>query len=176
MRYWEYMQQEYRKLDSSKVKQEPKFKVGDKVIIKDNSGGHGFGIWDIVTLEKDNGDNWTAYCPRGISWYIDEDDFEPVSVGNFGLNDDEPKVELTDAVKILAQDIKDNVNKPSHYGQGSIEAIEYIKDFLNDDEFQGYLRGNIAKYLHRFPYKNGLEDLKKAQVYLGWLIEHKERT
>jgi len=71
---------------------------------------------------------------------------------------------------------QDNVNKPSHYGQGSIEAIEYIKDFLNDDEFQGYLRGNIAKYLHRFPYKNGIEDLKKAQVYLGWLIEHKEKT
>jgi len=23
-------------------------------------------------------------------------------------------------------------------------------------------------------YKNGVEDLKKAQVYLGWLIEHVE--
>jgi hypothetical protein len=27
------------------------------------------------------------------------------------------------------------------------------------------------KYLHRFKYKNGVEDLKKAQVYLSWLIE-----
>ena len=71
---------------------------------------------------------------------------------------------------------KDNVNSPSHYGNGSIECIDYIKDFLNDDEYQGYLRGNIAKYMHRFPYKNGLEDLKKAQVYLGWLIEHVEDT
>lgn len=69
----------------------------------------------------------------------------------------------------------DNVNSPSHYGNGSIECIDYIKDFLNDDEYQGYLRGNIAKYMHRFPYKNGLEDLKKAQVYLGWLIEHIEK-
>lgn len=66
---------------------------------------------------------------------------------------------------------KDNVNSPSHYGQGSIEAIEYIKDVLTTEEYIGYLRGNIAKYLHRWRYKNGLEDLQKAQVYLGWLIE-----
>jgi len=65
----------------------------------------------------------------------------------------------------------DNVNSPSHYGQGEIEAIVYIKDFLTEEEYIGYLRGNIAKYLHRWRYKNGLEDLKKAQVYLGWLID-----
>lgn len=65
----------------------------------------------------------------------------------------------------------DNVNNPSHYGQGKIEAIEYISDFLTKEEYQGYLRGNIAKYLHRFPYKNGLEDLKKARWYLERLIQ-----
>ena len=27
------------------------------------------------------------------------------------------------------------------------------------------------KYLHRFRYKNGVEDVKKARVYLDWLIE-----
>jgi len=65
----------------------------------------------------------------------------------------------------------DNVNHPAHYGQGQIEAIDYIQDFLNDDEYVGYLRGNIAKYLHRWRYKNGLEDLKKARWYLDRLIE-----
>jgi hypothetical protein len=69
---------------------------------------------------------------------------------------------------------KDNVNSPSHYGQGSIEAIDYIKDSLTKEEYIGYLRGNIAKYLHRWRYKNGLEDLKKAQVYLEWLISQVE--
>jgi len=64
----------------------------------------------------------------------------------------------------------DNVNHPSHYGQGNIEAIEYIEDFLTTEEYIGYLRGNIAKYLHRFRYKNGKEDLKKAQWYLDRLI------
>jgi hypothetical protein len=68
----------------------------------------------------------------------------------------------------------DKVNSPPHYGQGSIECIEYIEDFLNRDEFIGYLRGNIAKYMHRFRYKNGVEDLKKAQWYLGRLIKEME--
>jgi hypothetical protein len=70
---------------------------------------------------------------------------------------------------------KDNVNSPAHYGQGKIEAIAYIEDFLTEEEYQGYLRGNIAKYLHRFRYKNGLEDLKKAQWYLTRLIEQFEK-
>ena len=66
---------------------------------------------------------------------------------------------------------KDNVNNPAHYGQGSIECIDYIEDFLTKEEFIGYLRGSIAKYLHRWRYKNGLEDLKKAQWYQNKLIE-----
>lgn len=68
----------------------------------------------------------------------------------------------------------DAVNNPSHYGQGSIEAIEYIRDFLTPEEYIGYLRGNIAKYLHRWRYKNGLEDLKKAQWYQNELIKFLE--
>lgn len=68
----------------------------------------------------------------------------------------------------------DNVNHPKHYGQGDIECIEYIADFLTYDEYIGYLRGNVAKYLHRWRYKNGLEDLKKAQWYLARLVEEVE--
>lgn len=65
----------------------------------------------------------------------------------------------------------DPVNSPSHYGQGSIEAIEYIEDFLTREEYIGYLRGNIAKYLHRFLYKGKpLQDLEKAQWYLNRLM------
>jgi len=74
----------------------------------------------------------------------------------------------------ISKDIKDydNVNNPSHYGQGTIEAIEYIKDFLTTEEYIGYLRGNIAKYLHRWRFKGkALEDLKKARWYLNALID-----
>lgn len=64
----------------------------------------------------------------------------------------------------------DNVNNPSHYGHGSIECIDYIEDFLTREEYIGYLRGNIAKYNHRWRHKNGLEDLAKAQWYHNRLI------
>ena len=65
----------------------------------------------------------------------------------------------------------DNVNNPAHYGQGKIECIDYIQDFLTHEEFVGYLRGNVAKYLHRWRYKNGLEDLQKSQWYLNKLYQ-----
>jgi hypothetical protein len=71
---------------------------------------------------------------------------------------------------LVREYLADMVNSPAHYGQGSIEAIEYIEDFLTKEEFIGYLRGNIAKYLHRWRYKNGLEDLKKSEWYLKRLI------
>ena len=65
----------------------------------------------------------------------------------------------------------DKVKQPEHYTAGSIECIDYIKDSLSREEWIGYLRGNITKYMHRFRSKNGIEDLRKAEVYLGWLIE-----
>ena len=72
----------------------------------------------------------------------------------------------------------DNVNNPAHYGKGSIECIDYIEDFLTTEEYIGYLRGNIAKYLHRWRYKNKQEDLLKSQWYLDRLIhmDGKDKT
>lgn len=35
---------------------------------------------------------------------------------------------------------------------------------------------NILKYMLRWKYKNGLEDLKKAQWYLNHLIDYKENN
>lgn len=64
----------------------------------------------------------------------------------------------------------DIVNSPDHYTHGDIECIDAIKAATGDG-FSAYLQGNIIKYLWRYPYKGGVEDLRKAQVYLGWLIE-----
>lgn len=69
---------------------------------------------------------------------------------------------------------EDKVNHPSHYTFGSIEVIDYIRDKMTPDEFQGYCMGNILKYISRHKHKNGVEDLKKARVYLDWLIESEE--
>lgn len=65
---------------------------------------------------------------------------------------------------------KDNIN-PQHYKRLPKETIERIQDNLTEDEFKGYLKGNILKYLDRYENKNGIEDLKKANWYLNKLIE-----
>jgi len=65
---------------------------------------------------------------------------------------------------------QDVVNKPAHYNQGGIECIEYIQQ-VTGDGFAAYCQGNVTKYLHRWQYKNGLEDLKKAQWYLNKMVE-----
>ena len=74
-----------------------------------------------------------------------------------------------------SQTTTDMVNSPAHYGQGKIECIDYIEDFLSPDEYIGYLRGNIAKYNHRWRYKNGLEDLRKAEWYHKRLLAFMEK-
>lgn len=69
-----------------------------------------------------------------------------------------------------------NVDHPSHYNQGGKETIEILKDFLTESEFKGFLKGNVIKYMHRYYFKNGLEDLDKAQWYLNKLRETESET
>lgn len=73
--------------------------------------------------------------------------------------------------KVVENIRNDKVNHPSHYTQGEIEVINYIRDKLGVDEFTGYCIGNVMKYISRWRYKDGVQDLEKAQVYLNWAIE-----
>jgi len=66
---------------------------------------------------------------------------------------------------------KDNVNHPAHYTEGGIECIEAIEAQLTPEEYRGYLKGNVAKYLWREKHKGGIESLKKAQWYLNRLVD-----
>ena len=64
----------------------------------------------------------------------------------------------------------DMVNHPPHYNQKGIECIDAIQA-STDTGFEYYLQGNIMKYLWRYRYKDGSQDLKKALWYLNKLIE-----
>ena len=64
-----------------------------------------------------------------------------------------------------------NVDHPSHYNHGGKETIEILNDFLTEEEFKGFLKGNVLKYMHRYSFKNGMEDLNKASWYLDKLKE-----
>lgn len=70
---------------------------------------------------------------------------------------------------------KDMVNHPSHYCQGGIECIRAIEASMSPAGFQDYCKGNVMKYIWRWREKNGVEDLKKASVYLNWMIESAEK-
>tara|TARA_R100001460_G_scaffold35908_1_gene69008 strand:- start:890 stop:1138 length:249 start_codon:yes stop_codon:yes gene_type:complete len=73
-------------------------------------------------------------------------------------------------MKMRAKEQEDMVNSPAHYNKAGIETIDALQAMLVDG-FDYYLQGNVFKYLWRYRYKNGIEDLKKAQWYLNKLIE-----
>lgn len=68
--------------------------------------------------------------------------------------------------------IKDNVNHPSHYTQGAIECIDAIKEATKGlFGIEAVCTANIIKYVWRWKFKNGVEDLRKADWYLQRLIK-----
>lgn len=84
------------------------------------------------------------------------------------LQPDEDK--LMDEFYSRESEKKDMVNSPPHYNKSGIECINAIQAATGDG-YEYYLQGNILKYLWRYRYKNGVEDLKKAQWYLNELVE-----
>ena len=59
------------------------------------------------------------------------------------------------------KDIKENNIVPTYYHKGNYDVIQFCND--NDIDFT---TGNIIKYITRYKYKNGIEDLKKAKEYI----------
>lgn len=77
--------------------------------------------------------------------------------------------------KATAEKQKDErVDKPNHYMLDglNVEAIDVIRAVLGIEGFKKHCRGCALKYLLRANKKNGLEDLKKARVYLNWEIDY----
>ena len=66
----------------------------------------------------------------------------------------------------------DNVNHPKHYeGSCSIECIDAMRFALGDEGLMFFCAGNVFKYLWRYKFKNGEEDLQKAEWYSDKLSE-----
>lgn len=68
--------------------------------------------------------------------------------------------------------IDKEVDSPPHYklNEHGIEAIDAIEASMSKEEYQGYLKGNVMKYLWRYKYKGReKQDLAKAKWYLSRL-------
>ena len=57
----------------------------------------------------------------------------------------------------------DPVNHPAHYTSGDIECIDAIAASMTPPEYEGFLKGQVIKYVWRYRLKGKpVEDLKKA--------------
>ena len=70
--------------------------------------------------------------------------------------------------------MESKIEHPLHYNCGKIECIDAIAALLSSEQLEGFVRGNVIKYIWRSPHKNNLEDLKKAKWYLDWYIKRLE--
>jgi hypothetical protein len=68
----------------------------------------------------------------------------------------------------VKEEDKEAVNNPKHYNVG-IQTTDYITSWGMD-----FTEGNIIKYVSRYKYKKGLQDLYKARWYLDYLIKRLE--
>ena len=67
--------------------------------------------------------------------------------------------------------ISDTIN-PDHYKQGEIECIDALKAAtVFKVGIEAVCVANIIKYLWRYEFKGGIDDIYKARWYLNKLIE-----
>ena len=136
-------------------------KVGDKAKVRnDLEVGTDYGNWLFT-------DGMSKYIDKFVTIiyeFVDGDYKIKEDGGQFAWSE-EMLIELEEELL----ESEDNVNSPDHYKQGKYETIEVIEDIVED--FESYCLGNIIKYISRYKYKNGVEDLNKAKWYLEKLIE-----
>lgn len=72
----------------------------------------------------------------------------------------------------------DHIN-PDHYKQGGLEVIDILRAKLTPEAFEGFLTGNIIKYLLRSGRKHdepSIRDHQKAAWYANMLAGNDPRT
>lgn len=131
-------------------------KIGDKVRIKKDAFG----------LEGNNLNGKMAECvdidEYGYSFLCGDEEFLVTAEGLdcfFEPTEYQPK------------HAKEMVNHPDHYNQGKYECIDEMIALFGVEAVIGFCTCNIYKYKTRAPYKNGDEDLKKAEWYMDKLVE-----
>lgn len=62
---------------------------------------------------------------------------------------------------------EDVVNHPNHYAPNGVDSFMHMKDQMGKEAFDGFLQGNVIKYVQRYALKGKpVEDLCKAAFYL----------
>lgn len=80
-----------------------------------------------------------------------------------------------DVVQGVRVMVKKDATDPNYYKTAKLECWDVMEEVFGKEALEHFMLLNAFKYIFRHQNKNGLEDLKKARVYLDKLIKSKER-
>ena len=148
------------------------FKVGDAVVSTLTEDNLGAGTVLSVTEDK----AFVAFANRKNSMWCYNEILKKYDNWERDMNKMQQEIDSRASYDPPTFSKESNaVDNPSHYNNGSIECIDYLKDNLSWEGYTGFLEGNCKKYLHRWRLKQKpVEDLKKARWYLERLISELE--
>lgn len=82
--------------------------------------------------------------------------------------------ELIERGKTMANKETENKSK-RYYEKSAKQPIDVMREIMTDEQFEGFLMGNIIKYRMRAKYKGDYDgDMEKANVYSHWLKSHRK--
>lgn len=131
---------------SSVVDESPKFKVGDKVRVVDNTFDEGLQMGEVADVVEYDGTKipYRLKTNNGSFIWVGEDEIE--LVGN------EASKKQYNPLDVQAGG--------GHYKSRTIQPVEYSN--ANNLSFN---QGNVVKYITRYQDKNSIEDLEKVIHY-----------
>lgn len=162
----------------------PRFKLGDKVLVKGiireiiptckaSAPLYGIRLEDGVVIAQDE---TNLYFDVDLSDWIERKEQYAEQVKNEVPYEEVPK-ELHPAVEKFENLIDDTmVNHPPHYTAGKVECIDALEAATTGLQgIEAVCTANAIKYLWRQSRKNSIEDLKKCIWYVQYLIDYYER-
>lgn len=159
---------------------EPKFEIGAEVAIENVSIGVVDDVYECAGKWRYKIKNHSSLI------YIYEDALKPVGVCfKDGADLEEqyaeqvkqerepamtnPEIADVEGFKKLIDDTV--INHPPHYTAGKVECIDALEAATTGLKgIEAVCTANAIKYLWRWKYKNGVQDLQKAQWYINNLI------
>lgn len=139
-----------------------KYSIGDKVRVRE----------DLVVNKSYGIDTFVDNMEKFKGKVVTISDITSRTKGEYHIKEDREKYFWT--AEMFETDAEnDPVSHPSHYTDGRIEVIDFIRDKKLD-----FCRGNVVKYVCRAGKKGGkskeIEDLKKARQYCEFAINQLE--
>lgn len=131
--------------------------VGDKDILKGKK----------IQLDTKEGDWWDTVSNNDGIYNEDYLDDNYTFIKNV-LETDKPQTNMAN------EELTNTARYSTNSGKQLFDVL--ADDLLTDDQYEGFLIGNIYKYIKRHKEKGGITDLEKARVYLDTLIKFEEEN